>query len=230
MAGHSKFKNIMHRKGAQDKKRAKIFSRLGREISVAVKEGGPDPEKNIRLRSAVGSAKSLNMPKDNIERAIKKGEGNDPDSNYEEVRYEGYGPEGVAIIVEALTNNKNRTAAEIRSSFSKYGGNLGETGSVSFGFKRLGSILLSKGKINEESGFIIDLQKLNDIVKEKIINVFDHSQIEKDIPWFKNKQPSTENMVVYIWNQLVNIIPSNAQLYCIKLRETPTIFSEYYGS
>lgn len=87
-----------------------------------------------------------------------------------------------------------------------------------------------KGNINEESGFIIDLQKLNDIVKEKIINVFDHSQIEKDIPWFKNKQPSTENMVVYIWNQLVDIIPSNAQLYCIKLRETPTIFSEYYGS
>ena len=87
-----------------------------------------------------------------------------------------------------------------------------------------------KGNINEESGFIIDLQKLNDIVKEKIINVFDHSQIEKDIPWFKNKQPSTENMVVYIWNQLVNIIPSNAQLHCIKLRETPTIFSEYYGS
>ena len=107
MAGHSKFKNIMHRKGAQDKKRAKIFSRLGREISVSVKEGGPDPEKNIRLRSAIGSAKSLNMPKDNIERAIKKGEGNDADSNYEEVRYEGYGPDGVAIIVEALTNNKN---------------------------------------------------------------------------------------------------------------------------
>ena len=153
MAGHSKFKNIMHRKGAQDKKRAKIFSRLGREISVAVKEGGPDPEKNIRLRSAVGSAKSLNMPKDNIERAIKKGEGNDPDSNYEEVRYEGYGPDGVAIIVEALTNNKNRTAAEVRSTFSKYGGNLGETGSVSFGFKRLGSITLNKNDINEEELF-----------------------------------------------------------------------------
>tara|TARA_Y100001970_G_scaffold259557_1_gene340663 strand:+ start:3472 stop:4221 length:750 start_codon:yes stop_codon:yes gene_type:complete len=153
MAGHSKFKNIMHRKGAQDKKRAKIFSRLGREISVAVKEGGPDPEKNIRLRSAVGSAKSLNMPKDNIERAIKKGEGNDPNNNYEEVRYEGYGPDGVAIIVEALTNNKNRTAAEVRSTFSKYGGNLGETGSVSFGFKRLGSITLNKNNVNEEELF-----------------------------------------------------------------------------
>ena len=153
MAGHSKFKNIMHRKGAQDKKRAKIFSRLGREISVSVKEGGPDPEKNIRLRSAIGSAKSLNMPKDNIERAIKKGEGNDPDSNYEEVRYEGYGPDGVAIIVEALTNNKNRTAAEVRSTFSKYGGNLGETGSVSFGFKRLGNITINKDNINEEELF-----------------------------------------------------------------------------
>ena len=107
MAGHSKFKNIMHRKGAQDKKRAKIFSRLGREISVAVKVGGLDPESNIRLRSAISAAKSLNMPKDNIDRAIKKGEGNDPANNYEEVRYEGYGPGGVAIIAEALTNNKN---------------------------------------------------------------------------------------------------------------------------
>ncbi len=153
MAGHSKFKNIMHRKGAQDKKRAKEFSRLGREISVAVKVGGDDPESNIRLRSAITSAKGLNMPKDNIERAIKKGQGNDPDSNYEEVRYEGYGPDGVAIIVEALTNNKNRTAAEIRSSFSKHGGNLGETGSVSFGFERLGNISLSKNLVSEEELF-----------------------------------------------------------------------------
>ena len=153
MAGHSKFKNIMHRKGAQDKKRAKEFSRLGREISVAVKVGGDDPESNIRLRSAITTAKGLNMPKDNIERAIKKGQGNDPDSNYEEVRYEGYGPDGVAIIVEALTNNKNRTAAEIRSTFSKYGGNLGETGSVSFGFERLGNISINKNTVKEEDLF-----------------------------------------------------------------------------
>ena len=153
MAGHSKFKNIMHRKGAQDKKRAKIFSRLGREIAVAVKVGGPDHESNIRLRSAINTARSLNMPKDNIDRAIKKGEGNDPESNYEEVRYEGYGPGGVAIIAEAMTNNKNRTAAEIRSSFSKYGGNLGETGSVSFGFKRLGSITIDIKLAKEEELF-----------------------------------------------------------------------------
>ena len=153
MAGHSKFKNIMHRKGAQDKKRAKIFSRLGREISVAVKFGGLDPESNIRLRSAINTAKSLNMPKHNIDRAIKKGEGNDPDSNYEEVRYEGYGPGGVAIIAEAMTNNKNRTAAEIRSTFSKYGGNLGETGSVSFWFRRLGSITIDNKLAKEEDIF-----------------------------------------------------------------------------
>ncbi len=153
MAGHSKFKNIMHRKGAQDKKRAKEFSRLGREISVAVKVSGDDPESNIRLRSAISAAKNMNMPKDNIERAIKKGQGNDPDSNYEEVRYEGYGPDGVAIIVEALTNNKNRTAAEIRSTFSKYGGNLGETGSVSFSFERLGNITLNKNLVKEEDLF-----------------------------------------------------------------------------
>ena len=190
MAGHSKFKNIMHRKGAQDKKRAKEFSRLGREIAVAVKSGGEDPENNIRLRSAISSAKSLNMPKDNIERAIKKGQGNDPDSNYEEVRYEGYGPDGVAIIIEALTNNKNRTAAEIRSTFSKYGGNLGETGSVSFSFDRLGNISLNKNLLEEEDlfNFLIEnetddyeitdeeyliyceqnkLQNLNDIISKR---------------------------------------------------------------
>ncbi len=153
MAGHSKFKNIMHRKGAQDKKRAKTFSRLGKEIAVAVKTGGADPESNIRLRSAINTAKALNMPKDNIERAIKKGEGNDADSNYEEVRYEGYGPEGTAIIVEAMTNNKNRTAAEIRSIFSKSGGNLGESVSVSFGFKRLGAITIEKNLATEEEIF-----------------------------------------------------------------------------
>ena len=158
MAGHSKFKNIMHRKGAQDKKRAKIFSRLGKEISVSVKASGPDPESNIRLRSAISAAKAVNMPKDNIDRAIKKGAGNDPDSNYEETRYEGYGPAGVAIIVEAVTNNKNRTAAEIRSTFGKFGGNLGETGSVSYNFKRFGIISLDKKKAqeNELFEFVVD--------------------------------------------------------------------------
>jgi YebC/PmpR family DNA-binding regulatory protein len=153
MAGHSKFKNIMYRKGAQDKKRAKIFSRLGKEIAVAVKISGSDPNSNIRLRSAISNAKTLNMPKDNIDRAIKKGEGNDSDSNYEEIRYEGYGPSGVAIIVEAMTNNKNRTAAEIRSTFNKFGGSLGENGSVSHGFKRFGEISLDKKLAQENEIF-----------------------------------------------------------------------------
>ena len=174
MAGHSKFKNIMHRKGAQDKKRAKVFSRLGREISVAVKVGGSDPESNIRLRSAISSAKSLNMHKDNIDRAIKKGQGNDPESNYEEVRYEGYGPAGVAIIVEALTNNKNRTAAEIRSTFSKFGGNLGESGSVSFGFNRLGNISLDKNLVKEDEllDFLIENDTDDYEVSENEYSIF----------------------------------------------------------
>lgn len=139
MAGHSKFKNIMHRKGRQDKKRAKIFSKLAREITVSAKVGAADPEMNPRLRSAIQAARSQNMPKDNIDRAIKKsmeagGE------NYEEVRYEGFGAGGIGVIVEALTDNRNRTAGEVRAAFSKHGGNLGETGSVSFMFDRTGAV------------------------------------------------------------------------------------------
>src|SRR6478609_1056675 len=139
MAGHSKFKNIMHRKGAQDKKRSAMFSKLSREITVAAKMGLPDPEMNARLRAAVLAAKAQSMPKDNIQRSIDKASGSDAE-NYEEVRYEGFGPGGVAIIVEALTDNRNRTASDVRAAFSKYGGAMGENGSVSFMFVRLGSI------------------------------------------------------------------------------------------
>ena len=139
MAGHSKFKNIQHRKGAQDKKRAKIFSKLGREITVAAKLGGGDPDMNPRLRLAVKEAKSNSVPKDVIDRAIKKSQGGDADS-YDEIRYEGYGPNGVAVIVETMTDNRNRTASTVRSTFSKNGGNLGETGSVGFMFDRKGEI------------------------------------------------------------------------------------------
>jgi YebC/PmpR family DNA-binding regulatory protein len=139
MAGHSQFKNIMHRKGGQDAKKAKIFNKLGREITVAAKTGLPDPAMNPRLRAAIQAARQKNMPKDRIDRAIKSGEGNDA-ANYESVRYEGYGPGGVALIVEALTDNRNRTAPEVRTAFSKAGGALGETNSVSFMFQRLGVI------------------------------------------------------------------------------------------
>jgi len=139
MAGHSQFKNIMHRKGRQDAVRSKIFSKLAREITVAAKQGLPDPAMNPRLRLAIQNAKAQSMPKDNIDRAIKKASGGEGD-NYEEVRYEGYGPGGVAVIVEALTDNRNRTAGNVRSAFTKAGGALGETGSVGFMFNRVGEI------------------------------------------------------------------------------------------
>jgi len=140
MAGHSQFKNIMYRKGAQDAKRAKVFTKLIRELTVAARTGLPEPDMNPRLRSAIQAAKAANMPKDTMERAIKRGAGGDDGANYEEVRYEGYGPGGVALIVEALTDNRNRTASEVRAAFSKHGGNLGETGSVSFMFEHIGRI------------------------------------------------------------------------------------------
>jgi len=140
MAGHSQFKNIMHRKGRQDAARSKVFSKLAREITVAAKQGLPDPDMNPRLRLAVQNARAQSMPKDNIERAIKKAAGGEGD-NYEEVRYEGYGPGGVAVIVEALTDNRNRTASNVRSAFTKSGGALGETGSVGFMFNRVGEII-----------------------------------------------------------------------------------------
>jgi YebC/PmpR family DNA-binding regulatory protein len=139
MAGHSKFKNIMHRKGAQDKKRSAQFSKLSREITVAAKMGTPDPDMNPRLRLAVNNAKAASMPKDNIQRAIDKAAAAGGE-DYEEVRYEGYGPGGVALIVEALTDNRNRTATNVRTAFSKNGGNLGATGAVSHGFERKGLI------------------------------------------------------------------------------------------
>ena len=140
MAGHSQFKNIMHRKGAQDAKRAKVFTKIIRELTVAARSGLPDPASNPRLRAAIISARAGNMSKDTIDRAIKRGAGGEDGTNYEEVRYEGYGPGGVALIVEALTDNRNRTAGDVRTAFNKAGGALGETNSVSFMFQRLGEV------------------------------------------------------------------------------------------
>ena len=139
MAGHSKFKNIQHRKGAQDKKRAKIFTRLMKELAVAAR-GGTDPASNSRLRTALASCRAANMPKDNIERVLKRVEGGEGDQ-YEEIRYEGYGVGGTAFIIEALTDTRNRSASEVRAAFCKYGGSLGETGSVSFMFDKVGQII-----------------------------------------------------------------------------------------
>ena len=157
MAGHSKWANIQHRKGRQDAVRSKLFSKLAKEITVAAKMGDPDPEKNPRLRLAVKEAKSVSVPKDVIERAIKKSQGGDAES-YDEIRYEGYGPGGVAVIVEAMTDNRNRTASTVRSTFTKCGGSLGETGSVSFMFDRMGQILFPLAAGDEDAVMMAALE------------------------------------------------------------------------
>jgi YebC/PmpR family DNA-binding regulatory protein len=153
MAGHSQFKNIMYRKGAQDAKRGKVFTKLIRELTVAARSGLPDPEANSRLRTAITAARAANMPKETMERAIRRGAGEDGAESYEEVRYEGYGPGGVAVIIEALTDNRNRTASEVRAAFSKHGGSLGESGSVSYMFDHVGLIHYPADVANSEEMF-----------------------------------------------------------------------------
>jgi YebC/PmpR family DNA-binding regulatory protein len=150
MSGHSKWANIKHKKAKGDAQRANVFTKIGREIAIAVKQGGPDPNSNSKLRDVISKAKASNMPNDNITRSIKKASGELGSVNYEEMTYEGYGPEGVAFIVEALTDNKNRTAGDVRHIFDKNGGALGATGCVSFMFKRQGTIIVEKGAFSED--------------------------------------------------------------------------------
>lgn len=168
MAGHSKWKNIQHRKGAQDAKRGKIFTKIGIEITVAARMGGPDPDDNPRLRAALTKARAANMPKDNYMRAIKKGAGESDGSNYTEKTYEGYGPAGVALIVECLTDNVNRTVAEIRHAFSRHGGNLGTDGSVAWMFKRQGVIAYPREAIESyDTLFEVALENGAEDVKDE---------------------------------------------------------------
>ncbi|WP_163328156.1 YebC/PmpR family DNA-binding transcriptional regulator [Desulfurobacterium thermolithotrophum] len=168
MAGHSKWANIRHRKAAQDAKRGKIYTKLAREITVAAREGGGDPETNPRLRAAIERARKFNMPKENIERAIKRGTGEIAGEAYEEVTYEGYGPGGVAIIVKCLTDNRNRTAAEVRHAFSKHGGNLGTSGCVSWMFERKGVITIPAEKYDEDTVMMAAIEAgADDVVKEE---------------------------------------------------------------
>ena len=150
MSGHSKWKTIKNRKAAQDNKRGQVFTKIARQITVAAKEGGADPDSNVKLRIAIDNAKAVNMPNDNVERAISKGIGGLDGNNYEEIVYEGYGPNGVAILLEALTDNRNRTASELRHSFSKNGGNLGESGCVAWIFEKKGLLVVDKEIVNEE--------------------------------------------------------------------------------
>ena len=189
MAGHSKFKNIMHRKGAQDKKRAKLFSRLIREISVSAKLGSPDPTSNPRLRSAINNALSSNMTKDTIDKAIKKNSGQDDKNSIEEITYEGFGPLGIAIIVESMTDNKNRSASEIRSTFSKYNGNLGISGSVRHNFKKVGIITYAKEVTTFENFFEFCVSlNINDVIEND--NSFD---VETDLEVFNQTLEALEN-------------------------------------
>ena len=171
MAGHSQFKNIMHRKGAQDAKRAKIFAKLAREITVAAKSGLPDPKQNPRLRNAILNARNENMPNDKIKKAILKASSNDASNNYNEIRYEGFGNNGISIIIEALTDNKNRTASEVRAILTKNGGNLGETGSVAFNFKQVGEITFDSHISNKDEIIMFAIEnKAADIIEEE--NIF----------------------------------------------------------
>ena len=185
MAGHSKFKNIMHRKGAQDARRAKKFARLTKELQVAVR-AGTDASSNPRLRSALSACRAVNMPKDNIERVIKKAEDGES-SNLEEIRYEGYASGGVALIVDALTDNRNRTAAEVRSSFTKYGGSLSETGSVSFMFNNVGQIVYQKNIKSDDEIFDIAIEvgandvKSGDTIHEIITSVNDFNNVREKL-------------------------------------------------
>ena len=219
MAGHSKFKNIQYRKGAQDKKRAKQFAKIGREIQIAVKIGGTDPESNPRLRLAINNARTVNMPKDNVDRAINKN--NSDTTDYNEVRYEGYGPFGTAFIVEALTDNKNRTASEIRSIFSKNGGNLGETGSVSFNFDKVGEIQI-KGNLEDTTLEQLLDYGLDDYSSEDGLTYIyckfeDLSSLEKAM---REKNMEIESASI-IWkpNMTVNIEKEDELNRLIKLNE-----------
>jgi YebC/PmpR family DNA-binding regulatory protein len=207
VSGHSKWSTIKRKKGAADAKRGKIFTRLIKEITVAARMGGGDPEGNPRLRSAIATAKSENMPKDNIERAIKKGTGELEGAVYEEISYEGYGPGGVAVLVDCMTDNKNRTVADIRHAFSKSGGNLGETGCVSWMFDKKGSILVDKDTIGEEELMDKALEAgAEDVVEED--NVF---QVITEPDDFEAVRADLETDGVKFVEAEVAMIPQNVE-------------------
>jgi YebC/PmpR family DNA-binding regulatory protein len=200
MAGHSKFKNIMHRKGAQDKKRSSLFSKLSKEITVAAKMGGPDPDSNARLRLAIQNARTQSMPKDNILRAVKKSESSDSE-NYDEVRYEGFGPGGVSIIVESLTDNRNRAASDIRTAFSKNGGNMGEAGSVAYQFEKVGEIIFEESSKSADDMFEIALEagahnvESEDAVHEIMCSMEDLNSVSSALIEALGEEPKSANLI-----------------------------------
>ncbi|MDR9502588.1 MAG: YebC/PmpR family DNA-binding transcriptional regulator [Desulfurivibrionaceae bacterium] len=205
MSGHSKWANIKHRKGAQDAKRGKIFTRLIKEITVAARGGGGDIDANPRLRTAVAAAKNENMPKDNIERAIKKGTGELAGETYDEIRYEGYGPGGVAVLVDCMTDNRNRTVGEVRHAFTKSGGNLGESGCVAFMFDRKGSIIIDKETIDEEKLMEVVLEAgAEDVVEEETI-----FQVLTSPEDFDTVRDELEKAEIEMVEATISMIPQN---------------------
>ena len=223
MSGHSKWANIQHRKGAQDKKRAKIFTKLIREITVAARIGGGDLTANPRLRLAIDKAKSQSMPKDNIDRAIKKGLGNTEGEDYQEIRYEGYGPGGAAIIVDCMTDNKNRTVAAVRHAFSKYGGNLGSDGSVEYMFDQIG--LLTYENISNEENFFdiaveLDVEDINTDDDKYIEIITSPLNLEKVSNMLQKKgfQPKNSEITVHAKNTtLLNLNQANSMIKLLEM-------------
>ena len=223
MSGHSKWANIQHRKGAQDKKRAKIFTKLIREITVAARIGGGDLTANPRLRLAIDKAKSQSMPKDNIDRAIKKGLGNTEGEDYQEIRYEGYGPGGAAIIVDCMTDNKNITVAAIRHAFSKYGGNLGSDGSVEYMFDQIG--LLTYENISNEENFFdiaveLDVEDINTDDDKYIEIITSPLNLEKvsNILQKKGFQPKNSEITIHAKNTtLLNLNQANSMIKLLEM-------------
>ena len=210
MAGHSQFKNIMYRKGAQDAKRAKIFAKLAREITVAAKSGLPDPKQNPRLRNAMINARSENMPNDKIKKALLKASSNDSSENYTEIRYEGFGNNGISIIIETLTDNKNRTASEVRSILTKNGGNLGETGAVSFNFQQVAEISFenSFAKKDELINFAIENGAVDILEEEKVFKILCNPNQFGSLRKLLEERFIEPNTAKLIWTP-INLIETN---------------------
>ncbi|MFA6709478.1 MAG: YebC/PmpR family DNA-binding transcriptional regulator [Fusobacterium sp.] len=206
MSGHSKWNNIQHRKGAQDKKRANLFTKLGKELTIAAKEGGGDPGFNPRLRLAVEKAKAGNMPKDILERAIKKGTGELEGVDYQEIRYEGYGPSGTAFIVDVVTDNKNRSASDVRSTFSKKGGNLGSDGAVAWMFNKKGEIIISSDQVKDSEEFMMEVLEAG---AEDIIEEDEEYQVITDPTDFRSVLDSLTEAGYKYEEAEVNMLPEN---------------------
>ncbi|HHU62092.1 MAG TPA: YebC/PmpR family DNA-binding transcriptional regulator [Natronincola sp.] len=205
MAGHSKWSNIKHKKAKEDAKRGQIFTKVGRQIMVAVKEGGPDPESNLRLRLAIDNARAVNMPNDNIERAIARGIGGQDGAAFSEVYYEGYGPNGVAIMLYTLTDNRNRTAGEVRHRFSKHGGNLGETGCVSWMFERKGLLVVERSEVDEDEVMLLALEAGADDVEVE----GDVIEIITDPSSFTEVKDNLEEQGLKFLGAEISFIPQN---------------------